>query len=78
MRNLDFRLVLVSTGRHREKYDKLSVKCDIQINVAMKSVSLEFNQACKPVYHCNLGLVVVKSIQNVFLLYLHTCQSSFE
>lgn len=77
VRNSDFSLVLFSPGRHRENYDKLSVKCDIQLNVAMKCVSLEFNQACKPVYHCNLGLVVVKSIQNVFLLYLNTCQSSF-
>lgn len=49
IRNSDFNLVVFSARRHRENYDKLSVKCDIQINVAMKCVPLEFNQAYKPV-----------------------------
>lgn len=49
IRNSDFSLVVFSARRHRESYDKLSVKRDIQINVAMKCVPLEFNQVYKPV-----------------------------
>lgn len=45
----DYSLSLFFHGRKRENYDKLSVKCDIQINVAKKRVSLNVT---RPVSQC--------------------------